>query len=116
MQPPTPYRETRPWGEFIKFTENSPGTVKIITVKAGEAFSLQYHKLRDEFWYIISGNGVATVGKDQIEIIPDKEFSVPKETLHRIKAGSEDVVFLEISYGIFKEDDVVRTEDNYGRA
>ena len=115
IQPPKPYREERPWGEFVKFTENSPSTVKIITVKSGQAFSLQYHKSRDEFWHIISGTGTATIDKDRIEIVAGKDFFIPKGTSHRIEASDKDVVFLEISYGTFDENDIVRTEDNYGR-
>jgi len=114
-QPPKPYREQRPWGEFIKFTENSPSTVKIITVNKGESFSLQFHKSRDEFWHIISGNGIATIGKDRLEITDGKDFFVPRGVLHRIEAGEKSVVFIEIAQGAFDENDIVRTEDRYGR-
>ena len=59
---PTPYHEDRPWGSFERFTLNEPSTVKIITVKSGEAFSLQKHKGRDEWWKILQGDGTATIG------------------------------------------------------
>lgn len=115
QQPPKPFREKRPWGDFIKFVENSPCTVKVITVEKGQSFSLQYHNKRDEFWYVISGNGTATIGDARQEIESKKEYFVPRETLHRIEAGTEAVVFVEISYGSFDEADIVRTEDRYGR-
>ncbi len=116
IKPPTePFHEVRPWGDFVKFVENSPCTVKIITVKTGESFSLQYHKSRDEFWHIISGTGIATIGKEKTKIESKKEFFVPQGTLHRIEAAAEDVVFLEIAYGTFDESDIVRTEDKYSR-
>ena len=114
-QPPEPFREQRPWGEFMKFTENSPSTVKLITVSAGEAFSLQQHAHRDESWHIISGTGTITIGTKKENIIEGRDYFVPRETLHRIEAGNKAVVFLEISYGAFDENDITRVEDKYGR-
>ncbi|MCC6448175.1 MAG: phosphomannose isomerase type II C-terminal cupin domain [Chitinophagaceae bacterium] len=110
-----PYIENRPWGNFVRFTDSSSGTVKIITVKAGEALSLQYHKKRDEFWHIISGEGTITIGTNKFWVNAGAEYTIPKNTLHRVEAGKQNVVFLEIATGSFSEDDVVRTEDKYGR-
>ena len=113
--PPKPYQEKRPWGDFIKFVENSPCTVKIITVDVGQAFSLQYHESRDEFWYILSGNGIATMGTDKVDIHAGADYFIPRGTLHRIEATTEPVVFLEVAYGSFDEEDVTRVEDKYNR-
>ena len=116
MQPPKPYREKRPWGEYIEFTRNTPSTVKIITVNAGEAFSLQTHVHRDEFWRVISGNGIIHTGSSTVSVkIGDHHF-IPRGTAHRIEAGDEPVVILEISFGDFDEKDIVRLEDKYGRS
>ena len=115
MQAPKPYREERPWGEFIEFTRNAPSTVKIITVKAGEAFSLQTHSKRDEFWRIISGEGTIRIDKQSIPVKAGDNHFVPRNTLHRIEAGSSSVVVLEVSFGEFDENDISRLEDKYGR-
>jgi mannose-6-phosphate isomerase-like protein (cupin superfamily) len=115
MQAPKPYREERPWGEFIEFTRNTPSTVKIITVKAGEAFSLQTHSARDEFWRIISGDGTITIGTKATPISPGSDYFVPRGTAHRIEAHNSSVVVLEISFGMFDEKDITRIEDKYGR-
>lgn len=115
MQAPKPYREERPWGEFIEFTRNTPSTVKIITVKAGEAFSLQTHTNRDEFWRIISGDGTVTIGTTSTPIGIGKDYFIPRNTLHRIEAHTSSVVVLEISFGDFDEKDITRIEDKYGR-
>ncbi len=110
------YKEERPWGDFERFTLNESSTVKIITVKAGEAFSLQYHKERDEFWKILSGNGIATIGEDKKPVKAGDELFIPKNTNHRME-GVDDVVFLEIALGEFDEDgDIFRIEDKYGRS
>jgi len=104
----------RPWGKFDRFTLNEKSTVKIITVKKGEAFSLQYHKKRKEFWHIISGVGRMTLGNKKIKVKAGDEFIVPHHTNHRLHATAE-LKFLEISFGTFDERDIVRLEDKYGR-
>ena len=112
--PIQPYHEQRPWGNFIKFTQNTASTVKIITIKAGNALSLQKHTARSEFWHIISGTGVVTIGTSTSPLTAGAEYTVPPHTLHRIEAET-DTCFLEIALGTFDENDIVRTEDKYGR-
>ena len=115
MQSPEPYREERPWGEFVEFTHNAPSTVKIITVNAGQEFSLQTHHKREEFWHIISGDGTIIIGDKSIPIKKGDNDFIPKETPHRIQAGASNVVVLEVSFGDFDEKDITRLEDKYGR-
>lgn len=109
----------RPWGGFIKFIDNKPCTVKILQIKKGESLSLQSHKLRTEFWYLISGKIKVTVGKNlkslKSKILKEGKyiFILPK-SLHRAK-GLVNSRILEISTGKFKENDEVRYEDKYGR-
>jgi mannose-6-phosphate isomerase len=110
------YTEERPWGKFEQFTKNESTTVKIITVNAGQSLSLQYHKKRAEFWRIISGEGLITVGNKSVLGKNGDEFFISPGENHRVKAGDEsEVTFLEISTGDFDENDIVRLEDKYGR-
>ncbi len=111
----SPIEIEKPWGKFVQFTKNESSTVKILTVKKNEAFSLQYHKEREEFWLIISGSGTVQIGEEVFEIKQSSRFFIPKGVNHRINAGEEDVVVLEISTGNFDEEDIVRLEDRYGR-
>jgi mannose-6-phosphate isomerase-like protein (cupin superfamily) len=104
----------RPWGKFDRFTLNEKSTVKIITVLKGEAFSLQYHKKRREFWHILSGQGVITLGNKKRKTKAGDEFVIPPRINHRLEAKKE-IKFLEIAFGIFDEKDIVRLEDKYGR-
>ena len=113
MLPIKPYLENRPWGDFLEFTHNTPSTVKIITVKAGEALSLQSHKNREEFWHIISGEGTVEIGEKNESATKGKEFFVPKETKHRISTTNSELVLLEIAFGQFDENDIIRYEDKY---
>ena len=109
-------RSNRPWGSFEQFTENEQTTIKLITVHAHEALSLQTHENRVEFWRIIAGSGIATVGTQEIPVTANDEVVIEANTAHRMTAGDTNVVFLEIAFGDFDENDITRLEDNYGRA
>ncbi len=110
-----PFSEERPWGSFRTFTKNLPSTVKTLFVKHGEAFSLQKHNHRTEFWRVLLGNPEITIGDKIINAKPGDEFHIPLETNHRITATNGDTEVLEISLGEFDEQDIVRIEDKYGR-
>jgi mannose-6-phosphate isomerase-like protein (cupin superfamily) len=108
-------KEVRPWGDFERFTLNEKTTVKIITVKAGEAFSLQTHEHRDEFWRVIKGSGVIRIGDKDNDAHEGDSFFSPRGSEHRVTGGSNGTVFLEIAFGDFDEKDIKRLEDRYGR-
>jgi mannose-1-phosphate guanylyltransferase/mannose-1-phosphate guanylyltransferase/mannose-6-phosphate isomerase len=108
--------DERPWGAFEQFTQGDISTVKIITVRAGEALSLQRHHMRDEFWKVLSGNGTVTVGEATVTAGPGDEFFIPAGTIHRVQSGETDCTFLEIAFGRFDESDIERLEDKYGRS
>ena len=111
-----PYEEKRPWGEFERFTFNAPSTVKILVINPGQSTSLQLHHHRDEYWHVLSGNGTLTIGDNDVDAVPERNYLVPRTTKHRISGGTEALMILEISTGTFDEEDIVRLEDNYGRA
>lgn len=117
MQNPEPYRDQRPWGEELWLTRNfgAPSMVKIITVNAGETLSLQFHNNRDEFWHVLFGNGIAEIGSDKIILESGSNHFVPRTTHHRLSATSSNLVVLELTFGDFDENDIVRLEDKYGR-
>ncbi len=106
---------TRPWGSFIEFTKNEPSTVKILIVKPEEEFSLQYHKNREEFWYVLSGDPTIIIGDDKFDAKKGDEFIIKKGEKHRISAKGTEARILEVSLGEFNEDDIVRIKDKYGR-
>ena len=111
-----PFDEKRPWGSFREFVRNEKDTVKILSVKKGEEFSLQKHHERDEFWRVIAGDPDITIGEETKRAKVGDEFEIKPETLHRISAPENDVEVLEISRGEFDENDIVRVEDKYGRS
>ena len=109
-------KETRPWGNFVRFTHNEKTTVKIITVNEGESISLQTHEHRDEFWYVFKGSGTIRIGDQDNEAHEGSSFFCPRRSEHRVTGGHGGTTFLEIAFGDFDENDIKRLEDRYGRA
>ena len=109
-------RDERPWGFFEQFTHGESTTVKIIVVRAGEALSLQSHEKRDEFWRVLDGEGTILVGDTYTQARAGDEFFIPRNTKHRAEgSATKNLRFLEIAFGEFAEDDIVRYEDKYRR-
>lgn len=119
--------EIRPWGIFAKFNLMfKEVTVKEITVKPGKRLSLQKHLHRDEFWFALSPNMtvymVAPNGSESTRYpapITDAALTkifIPRNWWHRLtNAGKETGHILEISLGEFDENDIIRSEDDFGR-
>jgi len=57
-------------------------------------------------------------GRAELELVAGQSVDIPVGTDHRIEnPGQADVVFVEVQHGeYFGEDDIVRLEDDYGRA
>jgi mannose-6-phosphate isomerase-like protein (cupin superfamily) len=110
------YREERPWGGFTQFTHNEVSTVKILKVNPGERNSLQYHHHRQELWVPLDENSEVVVRDKKWRPKKFEEIFIDTKQKHRlIGAGKEPGYVLEISFGNFDEDDIVRVEDDYNR-
>jgi len=109
------YSENRPWGKFEQFCKNEKATVKIISVNPNSKLSLQYHNNRDEFWKVVSGEAKITIGEKVTDAKKGDEFFIPKLSSHRIETLDFSAEIMEVSFGDFDEDDIVRLEDSYGR-
>ena len=105
----------KPWGKEDQFTLNEISTVKILSVNKSGSLSLQYHNNRSEFWHIIFGHPIVTVG-DKVAIAnPGDEFIIEKSEPHQLEASNDDIQVLEIAFGLFDEEDIIRIKDKYGR-
>ena len=109
------YEEKRPWGSFRRFIHNIPSTVKILTVNPKQELSLQSHNKRSEFWRVISGSGFFQINDSKKEIKKGDEQFISLGSKHRMSASDEGLEVLEIGFGDFDEEDVIRYEDKYGR-
>lgn len=107
----------RPWGQFAQYALNEECTVKIITVLPQQRLSVQFHHERDELWVPIDGGLIATVDEKQFVMTPGTEIMIQRGTVHTVEnRGDDRARFLEISFGVFDEEDIVRISDKYGRA
>jgi mannose-6-phosphate isomerase-like protein (cupin superfamily) len=107
-------RKLKPWGNFEQFTHNEISTVKILNISSSELLSMQSHKQRDEYWKILSGQGVIRIGPKTFQVEAGDEYFIPRNIKHRAM-GITDLKILEISFGEFSDTDIVRYEDTYGR-
>jgi mannose-6-phosphate isomerase len=109
------YAESRPWGKFEKFHENQNCTVKLIYINANSRLSLQYHQYRSEFWKIVKGKAKVEIDEKDHIVKENDNITIPCGAKHRITALEHDCIILEISYGKFDENDIIRIEDDYNR-
>ena len=109
----------RPWGNYTVLDDDAPDhKVKRIVVHPGKRLSYQRHSQRAEHWFIVSGTAEVTLDGTVHELTAGQAIDIPREGAHRIaNPGTADVVFIEVQHGTyFGEDDIVRLEDDYGRA
>jgi mannose-6-phosphate isomerase len=107
----------KPWGKFEQYTHNALSTVKVITVQRGGALSLQYHHRRDELWVVLDSGALIEVGDAVLRPRAGAKVFISRTVQHRLSAvGDGPVRILEVSFGEFDEDDIVRLDDVYGRA
>jgi len=92
--------------------------VKRIEVTSGKRLRFKKHARRSEHWMIVEGAARVTVGRRQFIAGVGEAIDVPLETPHRIEnTGREKLVFIEIQRGSYLgEDDILRLQDDYGRA
>jgi mannose-1-phosphate guanylyltransferase/mannose-6-phosphate isomerase len=116
---PKPYREERPWGGFHQLVANEPCTVKMLTVNAGEQLSLQSHERRSELWLFLDPGGIAEIDGTTVHPAPGETVFIPVGARHRLAATPEaeaSVRIVEVGFGEFDENDIVRYDDRYGRS
>ena len=109
----------RPWGIYKTTVLQDKFQSKILQVKPKAKLSLQYHNYREEYWTVESGVVVAQVGESRFALVPGSSVVIPRGCKHRLINTSETeyLVVSEVQIGdYFGEDDIVRIEDDYGRA
>ncbi len=112
-----PSADERPWGYYRVLSEGKDHKVKRIVIYPGGRLSLQRHRLRSEHWFVLSGEGIVTLGDEDIPVKAGQSVDIPVYFLHRIvNTGGDDLAVIEIQSGDdFSEDDIERIEDDYGR-
>lgn len=111
------FTEQRPWGDFRSFCQNESATVKVITVQPGQRLSLQKHAQRAEMWTNLDETPMeVTVDERTFLLARDEQVWIPQGAVHRMaNPGEQPARILEVGFGNFDEDDIVRLEDDYQR-
>ena len=107
----------KPWGHEEIFAETPDYVGKILSIREGEALSLQYHEVKDETLRVLDGKLELVTGVDENHLEshylePGAGFHIAPGTLHRMVATT-DCRLLEVSTNHL--DDVIRLDDRYGR-
>jgi mannose-6-phosphate isomerase-like protein (cupin superfamily) len=114
-----PRRVEKPWGWELIWAHADTYVGKVLFVRAGHSLSLQFHREKDESWYVESGRAKLELGETGNAVLNTEVISAGAcfryrpGTVHRLTA-IEDTTIIEVSTP--QLDDVVRLEDKYGRA
>jgi mannose-6-phosphate isomerase-like protein (cupin superfamily) len=108
----------KPWGHETIWAHTDAYVGKILHIKAGQALSVQYHNVKDETVYLLSGELIYRVWDRRdsdprnIDLKVGQAFRISPGTIHQMEAVT-DCDVLEVSTPHL--DDVVRLQDRYGR-
>lgn len=108
----------RPWGSYDSIDSDDGFQVKRLIVSPGAVLSLQKHARRAEHWVVVRGTARITLDDQVFDLTVNESTYIPIGAVHRIEnPGDEPVHIIEVQCGDYLgEDDIVRLEDNYGRA
>ena len=108
----------RPWGSYDSIDADDGFQVKRLIVNPGAVLSLQKHARRAEHWTVVKGKALITLDDREFELQVNESTYIPIGAVHRIaNPYDEPVHIIEVQCGDYLgEDDIVRLEDNYGRA
>ena len=115
----SPAFDQRPWGSFTVLDEGENFKVKRIEVLPEKRLSYQRHSRRAEHWYVVRGIAKVTLNGVEILVPAGEAIDIAREDAHRVENPDhhELLVFIETQTGdYFGEDDIVRLDDDFGRA
>jgi mannose-6-phosphate isomerase len=106
----------KPWGHETIWAHTDSYVGKILHITAGEALSVQYHNVKDETVYLLSGQLIYRIWENDqprdVQLKIGEAFRITPGTIHQMEAVT-DCDILEVSTPHL--DDVVRIKDRYGR-
>ena len=110
--------DRRPWGTYEVLDEGDLFKVKRIEVLPGKRLSYQKHAQRAEHWFVVSGQAKVTLDDQDIVVPAGHAIDIPIGAAHRVEnEADETLVFIQVERGSYLgEDDIVRLQDDFGRA
>lgn len=108
----------RPWGGYSSVLNGERFQVKRLFVKPGKKLSLQKHHHRAEHWVVVRGTAEVTVDGTITVLSENQSIYLPLGCTHRLaNPGKIDLELIEVQTGSYLgEDDIIRIEDEFGRA
>jgi mannose-1-phosphate guanylyltransferase len=108
----------RPWGGYSSILMGGRFQVKRLFVKPGKKLSLQKHHHRAEHWVVVSGTAEVTVDGEVKVLTENQSIYLPLGCVHRLaNPGKILLELIEVQTGSYLgEDDIVRIDDDFGRA
>lgn len=101
----------KPWGRELLVASTEHYTGKVLWMNAGKGGAFQYHRVKDEAFYLFSGTAVVkfrdSAGDQEVVIGPGDAYHVPPGAPHQVTAITN-CVFFEASTPAF--DDRVAVE------
>jgi len=111
--------DARPWGWYAILgqpEDEQIAAVKVLRVDAGQMLSLQTHELRRERWIPVTPGLGAIIGDEEILLEVGTAYEVPAGVPHRLfSIGVFGGTVIELMYGTYDENDIVRLHDTYNR-
>jgi len=110
--------EHRPWGSYKVLEANGAYKIKRVTVRPGRRLSLQLHHHRSEHWIVVSGTAEVEIDGAVRLLAKGESTFVKTGQRHRLgNPGRIPLEVIEVQIGEYlEEDDIVRFEDEFGRA
>lgn len=108
----------RPWGGYSSVLNGERFQVKRLFVKPGKKLSLQKHHHRSEHWIVVRGTAEVTIDANVQMVSENQSVYLPLGCTHRLaNPGKILLELIEVQTGSYLgEDDIIRIEDEFGRA
>lgn len=108
----------RPWGGYSSILSGPRFQVKRLFVKPGGRLSLQKHHHRSEHWVVVTGTAEITIGDNVTTLGENESVYIPRGEVHRLaNPGKILLELIEVQTGSYLgEDDIIRIDDEFGRA
>ena len=77
---------------------------------------MHYH--RNEYWLVVKGEALVTVGDQTFFLDPNQSTYIPMQKFHRVEnRGNELLEIIEVQNGnCISEEDIIRIEDDFNRS
>jgi mannose-1-phosphate guanylyltransferase/mannose-6-phosphate isomerase len=106
---PNQSRVVRPWGARNCVERGDGFQIKHITIRSGEALSLQYHTHRSKHWIVVRGQAIVTCDGKSFCLNENESTFIPKDAVHRLKNnGTEMLELVEVQCGTYPGEEGIR--------